>query len=158
MNTPLNSCHFFVSFCQLLEFVCFSVCLRIGSLLCSKFSWRTGQGHHFGNEVRRFESAWVWNDSEWLGSFHFWGHFQYFYCIKLFSWCKAPVCISVLVVGSKVCCTAPHSLTSVGLGVVVLCVTDDIPLRICVCTRAVQQDAFSCHELCFFFSCKSCYL
>jgi hypothetical protein len=68
MNTTFNTFHFFVSFCQLLEFVCFSVCMRIGSLACSKFSWRTGERHHFGNEVWRFESGMTVNG---LGPFIF---------------------------------------------------------------------------------------
>jgi hypothetical protein len=40
------------------------------------------------------------------------------------------------------------------VGVVIFCVTDDIPLRICVYVRAhaVQQDVFSCPELCFFLA------
>jgi hypothetical protein len=67
-----------------------------------------------------------------------------FVVLKLFSRCKAPVCISVLVVLSGVCCTAPHRST-----VVVVCVTDDILLRICVC---------ACARAVFLLSCKSCYL
>ena len=44
-----------------------------------------------------------------------------------------------VLVRSKVCCTAPHSLTSVGqtvIGVVVDCVTGDSLLRMCVCVCA----------------------
>ena len=52
----------------------------------------------------------------------------------------------MVVVGSKVCCTARHCLTSVDQGVVVVCVTDDIPLRICVhaCAHVVPFLALSC--------------
>jgi hypothetical protein len=96
-----------------------------------------------------------------LGPFIFGDTVGIFIVLKCFPGAKSQF-ISVCLWWEVVCCTAPHCLTSVGQGVVVVCVTDDIPLRICVCmctcVRAVQQDAFSCPELCFFFSCKSCYL